>query len=179
MKIFTGDDRARELGFKSYREYVEAFAKRINMPFDPNVSKDVLPLKAVVRDGRWLAECECGEFYYVSPRDPIGFCHGKCGNVFVDGKTRLIIFPDNREEVEQALLERELNGPQTAFDRLGTQSAGMMHKFEPVGAPRNWGGESIEEMRIEHEEIKKIKNEMRQIEKEKEHGENSLADSSI
>lgn len=177
QKIFSGDDRARELGFKSYREMVEAISKRINKPFNPRVEADT-PLYAVVRDGRWLAECECGEFYYVSPSDPIGFCHGKCGNAFVDGKTRLIIFPENREEIEQALLERELEGPQTAFDRLGTQSAGMMHKFPPVGAPRNWDGESLEDMRAEHEAIKAIKDELKQKEKdeieehkkEKEHG---------
>ena len=165
QKIFTGDDRARELGFKSYREYVIAFAKRINMPFNPEVESDI-PLRAVVRDGRWLAECECGEFYYVSPLDPIGFCYGKCGNAFIDGKTRPIVFPDNIAEIEKALLERELNGPQTAFDRLGTQYAGVMHKFPPVGAPRNWDGEKVSDMRKEHEEAKKIKQEMERQEKE-------------
>lgn len=181
QKIFSGDDRARELGYKSYREFVAGIAKRLNLQFDPRISEDAPPLRAVVRDGRWLAECECGEFYYVSPSDPIGFCHGKCGNAFIGGLTRRIIFPDDREEIEQALLERELNGPQTAFDRLGTQYAGVIHKFEPIGAPRNWDGESVKEMREEHKRIKEIKEEIRRVEKEdaekvREHGSKRMAD---
>lgn len=151
QKIFTGDDRARELGFKSYREFVTKFAARMNYTIEEGIADD-MPLNAFVTGGRWVAQCECGDCYYVSPTDPLGFCYGGCGNAVQGGKLRPIVFPDNRAEIEAALLERELNCVQTAFDRLGTQHALHPNLFQPVGAPRNWDGETVEELRTEQEQ---------------------------
>jgi len=160
MKIYSGKDRAKELGFKTYRDMVVEFGKRINLPWNGEMDK-TSPLKAFVVTGRWAATCECGESYYVEPSDPIGYCYGQCGNAVLGGKAREIIFPGNREEIEAALLERELDGVPTAISRLGTQSALATNLIKPKDAPRNWSGETVKEMRKEHKKIKEIVAEMK------------------
>lgn len=173
QKIFSGDDRARELGFKSYREFVEKMAARSGFVFDSTIAIGN-PLNAFITYGRWAATCECGESYYVSPTDTIGYCYGGCGNAVLGGLSRSILFPDNRDEIEAELLKRELNGSQVAFDRLGTQHALKTGLFQPRGAPRNWDGQSLDEMQAEHEKVKEIREEL--MRQESEHGENSMAD---
>lgn len=155
MKIYSGQDRARELGFKSYRDMVIAFGKRINLPWNSEMDK-TSPLKAFVTGGRWAATCECGESYYVEPSDPIGYCYGGCGNAVLNGAAREIIFPKNIDEIEAVLLEREIDGVPTAISRLGTQAVLYTNLIKPKDAPRNWDGETVNEMRKEHKKIKGI-----------------------
>jgi hypothetical protein len=167
QKIFSGNDRARELGFKNYREFVIKLSERIAFKWDGETDlSSELALQAFVTGGRWAATCECGESYYVEPVDPIGYCYGGCGNANMGGRARAIVFPDDRLEIEEALLERELEGTQTAFDRLGTQSALKTNLLFPKILPRNWDGESPEELRKQHTEMKKIRHER----KEEDHG---------
>lgn len=154
-KIFSGDDRAKELGFRSYRDWVIVAAKRQGFTFNSELCDQ--SITAYVNHGRWAADCECGDTYYVSPSDPVGFCYGGCGNAEQDGKSRPVIFPANREEVEAALLEREYTGTVTGFNRLGTQAVLHPNLYAPKVLPRNWSGEKVEHIRKHHENVKKEK----------------------
>lgn len=170
-RIYNGADRAHELGFKTYRDFMTALSKRINLEWGGEVDEDPKhALKAFIVDGRWAAECECGESYYVDPSDPIGYCYGKCGNAVLDGKARKIIFPpeDERAMIETVLLERELEGVPTAISRLGTQAALARNIIHPKVLPRNWDGQTVDELRREHEKVAEIVRELKEQKKQPE-----------
>lgn len=67
------------------------------------------PVYARIYRGHWIADCDvCGGAMFVSPDDPVFFCV-ECFNKKDNGKLRPIIFPDNRQEIERAILERPVN----------------------------------------------------------------------
>jgi len=104
-KILTGTDRARELGFKSYREWILALAEKNGHAWDGKSMSDSA-VYARIDFGRWLADCEMGHASYVEPSDAFFYCY-MCGNEPAEhGKGRPVIFPENRKEIEKEILKR-------------------------------------------------------------------------
>jgi hypothetical protein len=88
-------------------------------------------VQARVNHGRWLADCptpHCRNACYVDPADPRFLCV-ECVNPLAEGRWLPVEFPDDRDEIEAALLAR------------------------PVPATRNWTpGETVEQLRAENAE---------------------------
>lgn len=149
-KIFTANDRARELGHKNHREFLSAFAARNRVPWSGQIDLNTTPLNAFVDGGRWLVRCECLECTLAEPHDPIHYCP-VCGNINHGGKARPVVFPDNRKEIEDELLKREWVGSPEIFDTFGTQTLGafpafVQHKY----ARREWKpGQSVKALKAE------------------------------
>lgn len=101
-KIFTGIDRAKELGYANYRDYLTALGIRFGHRWNGK-SNDVT-VTARVDFGRWIADCKCGAAQYVEPGEPF-YC-AECGTAWNDGLGCQVIFPDTKEEIEQELMER-------------------------------------------------------------------------
>lgn len=104
-KIFSGNDKAKELGYKNYREMIAGLAARRG--YVPGVEIGGTNVFARIDFGRWIADCECGSANYVEPSDPVYFC-ATCGNAANEGKLRGVTFPENRAEIEAELLKREV-----------------------------------------------------------------------
>jgi hypothetical protein len=111
-KIYDAIDKALEehvlLGFPytDHRGRILYHSTKLGYQWTGNVQGD--PVTAFVDYGRWLAKCDvCGGLEYVTPTDPIFFCHG-CGNLMNNRAARPVIFPDDeeRQAIEAALLER-------------------------------------------------------------------------
>lgn len=149
MKIFTGQDRARELGFDTYRNFMIKLAVNNGKPWKGEFTESN-PLFAYVDNGRWSTMCECNSGYYVEPTDSeFGYCP-VCGNAVVDGAARRIIFPEDKEDIEQELLERELIS-KIHPDKIDTQTILMPGLVRPKYIARNWQpGETVETLREEH-----------------------------
>lgn len=161
-KIFTGSDRAHEMNFSTYRLFMEFLAKAMNHTPDwSNVDKKH-SLNAFVDYGRWLAECECGNAYYVEPDDPLGYCPN-CGNMITGGAARPIVFPANRASIEEALLERKLIGDPIVIRNLGTQVALYPKHVHPEVLPRHWEAQTPDELRAEHSKVRDIMQEMKKL----------------
>lgn len=151
-KIYTGNDRAKELKFRNFQEMIFALAKRNNQAWNGKTNYEPASgLVACVNAGRWAVMCECGNGSYADPDYCFAFC-AVCGNASTGGDLRVVIFPDNRAEIEAALLEREIKSP---FD-IGTQGI-----FMPVSQPahkkmhRSWlPGETIEHIKQEYQDAK-------------------------
>lgn len=161
-KIFSGFDRAQELGFISYRDFIEHLAGAFRHKPDWTAVDQNKPLNAIVRDGRWLVECDCGEFYYVHWADPLGFCP-TCGNVTSDGRVRPIIFPTDRAAIEAALLERQMEGDPGTIRKLGSQAPLFSRLAHPKFMPRHWDGETADELRAQHKKVKEITAELKKL----------------
>jgi hypothetical protein len=155
-KIFTGKDRARELGMKNYREMVATFAARNGRLWNGSMDTDLdHALYAYVDAGRWITTCECNESFFVEPSEPFAFC-ARCGNISNGGKARMVVFPDDKAEIEAELLEREIEIPAGAVG-LSTQDVFLTNIVKPKHAPREWKpGITKEALRNEHKKVKEI-----------------------
>lgn len=79
----------------------------IKITFRETMAKS--PVYARIYRGHWIADCDvCSGAMFVSPDDPVFFCV-ECFNRKDNGKLRPIIFPDNRQDIEAAILERPVN----------------------------------------------------------------------
>lgn len=103
-KIFTGLDRAKELGFSSYRDYLTALGIKYNHRWSGKSNKE--QVTARVDFGRWIADCKCGAAQYVEPDQPF-YC-AECGMAWNDNLACEVVFPpvEKMAEVEAELLER-------------------------------------------------------------------------
>lgn len=109
-KIFDGNDRAKELNFPDYRAMFVSFAQRNGKRWNGKID-NLQTVSAFVADGRWLVTCPiCTEPAYATPADPIHFC-AMCGNEYIKGNVARVVFPENREQVEAALLKRKAHAP--------------------------------------------------------------------
>lgn len=155
MKIFTGQDRARELGFDTYRNFMIKLAVNNSRPWKGEFTEDK-PLYAYVDNGRWSVMCECGSGYYAEPTDSeFGYCPA-CGNAVVDGAARSIIFPEDREDIEKELLERELI-IKIPLSKVDTQTMLMPGLVKPKYIDRSWKpGETIKMLQKEHKNAKSM-----------------------
>lgn len=153
MKIFTGLDRARELGFDNYRNFMIKLAVNNGNPWKGEFTESN-PLYAYVDNARWSVLCECSSPYYADPTDDkFGYCP-VCGNAVLDGAARRMIFPADREDIEQELLERELDS-KIHPDKITTQAMLMPGLVKPKYIDRSWKpGESVKDLQKEHKKVK-------------------------
>lgn len=141
MKIFTGNDRAQEMGYQTYRELQVYLLKShygIALPMKYNEDK---PIHMHIDFGRMLAKCECGAAEYVQPDDPYFFCK-ICHNATAGGLLRPVIFPDNLKEICEELLNREVQITSNAMPTQAIQEHG-------AGAALCWRGETLKELEAE------------------------------
>mgnify|MGYP001560413045 FL=1 len=168
-KIYTGNDRAKELHLKNHREAIAFACAKSGERWNGRTHTDpAFTLDAFVDFGRWLVICECGNVMYAEPLDPIAFCN-QCGNALVPNHdARLVNFPENRVEIEAALLERETSGhpliKNKMADKHGASQLALMPQFKPVVVSRSWKpGETVEDLRNEHARMKEEKEEREKI----------------
>lgn len=139
-KIYTGNDRARELGFENYHAFLEAIS---GQKIDTGKMDKKNPVYARIDFSRWIADCGCGAAGYVDPKVNWFFCPS-CKNISTEGRVRLVIFPDNAQAIEAEVLRREAQMPIGMF---GTQGA-----LNAKGLPRSWNpGETIEMLKKQRE----------------------------
>lgn len=115
------------------------------------------PVLAFVNSGRWLARCKvCGNLVYVSHLVPLMYCP-ECGNG--DSETAWPVdFPAEREEIEQALLAREVAVPAGRLIRNEIEEALNARPMIP-GLTRAWRpGISVEDLLRENEFAKQHSN---------------------
>lgn len=144
-KIFGGKDKAQELGFKTFREMLEALAKRkgYEMPVETGGENVV----ARIDFGRWIADCECGSANYVEPSDPVYFC-ASCGNAASGGKLRGVTFPADRAEIEAELLKRVV----FVNSKMRPIDASINARSAVPGLVRSWvPGETVQTLRLQRE----------------------------
>lgn len=111
----------------------------------PGGMLDILPVKARIDYGRWLADCECGGAEYVDPEESIFFCNS-CGNVMFNGEFRPVIFPDEttRAAIEKVLLAR----PVDETRGLDPIEKAMLARPSIPGLSRSWDpGESVADLK--------------------------------
>lgn len=150
-KIYDADDKAQEertldgrVMFQSHRERMAYDWNKITSPIF-RVKKIAVwsgeigtenPVSAFVDCGRWIAQCNCGGYEYVTDKDPIFFCH-ECGNELTGGRSRPVIFPENKAAIEDELLTREIIEIPALANAPATYRARMAI---PVDKPRSWRG---------------------------------------
>jgi len=147
-KIFSGNDKAKELGFKNFREMINGLAARKGFVISSDICEE--NVFARIDFGRWIADCGCGAANYVEPVDPVYFC-ASCGNAVSGGKLRKVSFPKNRIEIETELLTREV------FVNLKLKPVdGAINAISAApGIARSWSpGETIELLKKQKTETK-------------------------
>jgi len=109
--IVTADDIALGMDATTYREWLKKVRKESRLAkvlMDGKLIRETPqgePLHAEVEHGRWVINCECGGTENVTPNDPIAFCFSCC-NADNDFHVRPVVFPQDRENIEAALLRR-------------------------------------------------------------------------
>ena len=143
-KIYTGNDKAHEIGYDSLRSMIYDLARQRGFKLTGKISRD--KVKARIDFGRWIADCPCGGAGYVDPDDPIFWC-GSCGNEKHHGDFLTVVFPKNREEIENEILARPVR--LLPEKMLSGPTQGAMNSIPVLpGLPRSWNpGESVEELK--------------------------------
>ena len=145
-------DFAKRDGKSNSREWVKHFSAekvrtgQLARAWDGRVNERHPIALARIDAGRWLADCPfCGLSCMVDPDDDFFFCLYCAGNGTGEaGKAR---FPENREEIEAAILER----PVITRGRHGSFADEQLHAV-PVVMARNWvQGQTVDDLRIEFE----------------------------
>ena len=145
------------------RERVKS-EKNVSLPINHIDTPVGAPVFARIEQGQWIADCDvCSGAEFVDPEEPIFFCFG-CGNRYNDHAPRPVIFPEQREEIEQLILQRPVDDARGLTD---LERAGMARPLiqvqkeipinngsdEPVMMPvllplsRSWNpGESLDDL---------------------------------
>ena len=152
-KILDGNDKAKEMGFAGYRDFLQNAHRMFPMQLRTRMlvwtgNVCASPVEAFINAGRWLAACECTGVEYVTPDDPIFFCH-QCGNAAHSGSARPVKFPDKREKIEELLLARRVK----TQGRTATEQAFNARPMV-AGLGRDWSGESVVELSKKNREVK-------------------------
>lgn len=148
-KIFSGNDKAKELGFKNFREMMTGLAARRGFALGVEMGGE--RVFARVDFGRWIADCECGAANYVEPSDPVYFC-ATCGNAVSGGKLRRVTFPDNRVEIEAELLGRDV----LVNPKLKPMDRAINARSAVPGLARSWNpGETVELLKKQKSEAQR------------------------
>lgn len=110
---------------------VRVMEKKINKGWDGKTMLEE-PVVPFVNNGRVLARCECGNYEYVSAKEPVFFCM-QCGNG-ESGAARPVAFPQDWAEIEAALIARPI------FPGPGLDEVQAMFRSKPVMRDwkRNW-----------------------------------------
>lgn len=155
-RILTGDDKARDLGFVDFRDWLKRGYTLFPLVFQGRAPKwngeacNAPSVTAYINGGRWLARCdECGSIEDVTPLDPIFWCH-RCGNSKRSGLALPVEFPKNREAVESAVLARPVQDGAGFGDNDRAAAATPL-----AGLRRDWTPEqSLADIRRENKEAK-------------------------
>ena len=147
-KIINGRDLAHRDGAASQREWIiqrcRKMGKLLETPFSGMIHGE--PVEAEINCGRWIALCpDCGGAEYVSPDEQIFYCFS-CGNAANFGDGRPVKFPQNRLEIEAAILERPVT------ERRGTNKIERTLLAAPVlpMLSRSWKpGETVSDLRMQ------------------------------
>lgn len=116
-------------------------------------------LTARVDDGRWIVDCpNCNSALCISSLRQMFIC-AECGSPDMDGRYRLVVYPEDREEIERLLLLRPA-GMGRGFSEGGMPTGGpRFHSAEDVNYVRGdtiyrlIPGQTIEELRAENQEL--------------------------
>lgn len=83
-----------------------AAMKGMAPPPPPDQIADTEPLAARIMHGWWIVDCpSCRGADFVWLDRPLQWC-GSCGNAALGGSWRRVTLPENRQEIEAALLAR-------------------------------------------------------------------------
>ena len=165
-KIYTAHDAAHRDGFDSSRDRIFKLFKKMTSRrrLDIKLRKEVdgEPVLARIDFGRWCASCECNGSEYVDPDDPIFYCFS-CGNYANGGKLRPVVFPDDREALEEAILERpvKIRKGLSPIDRAMNAQPQINVELTDgrvVALSRSWEpGETLADIKDQNKPIKKWK----------------------
>ena len=151
-RILTADDKARDLGFADYRDWLRRGFTLYPLVFQGRAPKwtgetcKAPSVTAYINGGRWLAKCgECGSIEDVTPADPIFWCH-RCGCSKHAGCALPVVFPKNIEAVEATVLARPVQ------DGVGFSDNDRAAGATPLaGLRRDWTPEqSLADVRREN-----------------------------
>lgn len=139
-KIFDGMDYARRENCRTIRHRILKIVEKAGLKFIDQKAKGE-PVKAEINAGRWIAKCpDCAGAEAVSSIDPIFYCFS-CGNEKVGGRWREVVFPENKGEIEAALLKRRVKY------RSGRDEISRALTAKPDPLPRAWTPtESVEDL---------------------------------
>ena len=109
--MITARDLATRDGCASVAQWMQKMAERsiqrgrFSLNWD-GVHVSGMPISAFIDFSRWLVKCECNQFNYVDPDEPVLFC-ACCGNGN-SGMARPVLFPSPSErlKIEAILMER-------------------------------------------------------------------------
>lgn len=107
-KICTAEDHWKMLKAEDRRAWLRKMLSRMGRLDLLSVATGQptgKPVYARVEANRWIADCECRGAEVVTPADPAFFCLS-CLNEGNRNRPRPVIFPDDKEDVEDALLAR-------------------------------------------------------------------------
>lgn len=153
-KIINGRDLAHRDGAATQREWITERCRHLvkqrllDTPFTGQVTGN--PVQAMINHGRWIALCpKCGGAEYVDPYEKIFYCFS-CGNAALKGHARPVEFPDNRKEIEQAVLQR----PVLAVRGTNAIQRAILAVPLTPGFSRTWmPGETLEDLKRQMEEV--------------------------
>lgn len=144
-KIFRGVEIARFFGHKTYRDWLIRNSLRVGKPWNGKTTT-ADPVKARIDYGRWIGDCECGGAEYVDPDEPIFYCQ-TCGNAAHNGFAREVVFPDARDSIEKAVLERKVLHSKPVELGLPDLRVQLVD-----GIPQSWNpGETVKDLREQHQ----------------------------
>lgn len=128
-------------------------AKKFSVAWDGETVEGE-PVRAFINNGRWGARCKvCNSPQYVSANTAVLFCV-ECGNGN-SGKAWGVEFPAEREEIETALLAREVVIDESRLIRNIVELSFSVRPKVP-GLARHWRtGIRVEEIEQETEALKK------------------------
>lgn len=148
-RLITARALARRDGFTSVAQWMCWLAERSRVQGRFQLMWDGThvagaPVAAFVDFGRWLVRCECGQYNYADPDEPVMFC-ARCGNGN-SGMARPVIFPKEaiRRKIEQALFARPVLPHLMAKNEIeAARLARPVHTY----LPRSWHpNQSLEEL---------------------------------
>lgn len=148
--------RFREVQTPTSRDWVRTFSilfyekLLLAKPWSGKINQNMQPAQARIDFGRWIAACPfCGRDCMVDPDDPFFFCLHCAGNG--SGDAAPCIFPDDRDAIEIAVLER----PVMQIGKYPSKTDEALNS-QPIlpGLARNWApGEKSKDLREQHTEV--------------------------
>lgn len=129
-KVLTARDYAKREGAEDVKSRIRRTAIKWGLRYVEDKTAGN-PVYARIDFGRWIADCECGGAEAVDPDEPLFFCVS-CGNARTSGRARHVVFPDQRKEIEDAVMARPL------AKRGGGDAISQQITAKPKGEPRSW-----------------------------------------
>jgi len=146
-KIVDANDMAKDMaktvkGFEEVTNAQELLERTLLLNKMVQKEGKSPPVWAYVNRGRWLGKCECGGVEYVAPN--VKFMCFSCGNAVSGGLLREVIFPENKDEIEEILLSVNVR---KGIHPRSTHRALTAYPYQ--GNTRDWHySESVDDLRI-------------------------------